>query len=72
MTKIQSSLQRGWNLARGVSQSGKLTRKDKLPEVAPDIEDKILKYKEKRELSDSCNTSACNSDAEVSMRISDQ
>ena len=67
VTKIQSSLQRGWNLARGVSDSGKLTRKDKLPEVAPDIEDKILKYKEKRELSDSCNTSVCNSDAEDSV-----
>jgi hypothetical protein len=66
---------RGWNLTRGISESIKMTRKDKLPESAapdiPNIEDRIQKYKAKREQADSCkadscNSSVCNSEAEDS------
>ena len=64
VTKLKSTLQRGWELARGVKNE--TTRKDQLPDVGPDIEEKILKYKGERENSDSCNTSVCNSDVDES------
>jgi hypothetical protein len=64
VTKIKSKLERGWDMARGRDMAT-FTRKDKLPDAVPDIESKILKYKEERgQYSDSCSNSVCTSDAE--------
>jgi hypothetical protein len=64
VTKIKSKLERGWDMARGRDMAT-FTRKDRLPDAVPDIESKILKYKEERgQYSDSCSNSVCTSDAE--------